>query len=439
VRRSLARLAIGASSLLLASLAGGLNAMDAAPVAAAAPAAALAKHYVDSVRVVYHDARGHVFVAATPADPFCSCPDDYSVQDVTIAAKTKARAVGTPFGYVTVIGSVQERIVFRSADRHVHQIWRNRGNAVWHEVDLTTASGTQARAAGDIVGWSHETGGWQYVAYRGTDGHLHVLSWQAKVKHWHDLDLTKRLLLHGKVASDPTYHADLTSVAGKQRGSEALDYRSVDGAVHQVTHVAGKWTDLDVSHAAHSKVKALGRPSGYFSGNSAPVVPLDSVLFRGADNAVYELRNDVRTTTWLTVNVSKQAKAPLAASDPSGTSAEFYDYLKPGQLVEYTDIDHHLVVLYRDMGTRDAERSVPAPPNLPWIVWDDSTSGVSHLAPVSYDFALREAWVAPDRHVWMRSEDLTYLEKVADDLTVRVHAPLATGGVSTYVVRATQS
>ena len=387
--------------------------------------------FVDGARAVFRDVRGHVYVANTPGDPFCVCPDDYSLQDVTLAAHTSARAASTPHGYVTVIGSVRERIVFRAKNGHVHQLWRNRGSAPWHDIDLTLAAATAARAVGDVVGWSPTGSQWQHVAYRGRDSHVHVLSWHAKTMRWKDADLTAHLSLVAHARSDPTYHSSVSKVGGKLRDGDALDYRSQDGHVHQLFHAAGHWSDLDVTAAAHTSWTSVGSPSGYFSGNSWPVVPQDSVLFRGANKHVYELRHNVSKDRWNLVDITKQTKAPLASADPSGTAVEFYDNFSPGQLVSYPDTSQHVVQVSRHTG--DRQDPTPPPPNDPWSS-NVKTSDVARSIDLGYDYALREAWVSPDRHVWMRSTDLSYFEANTDDLTTRLKAPKPTGAVSAYVV-----
>jgi hypothetical protein len=65
-------------------------------------------------------------------------------------------------------------VVYRGTDNHIHELsWDSNG---WHHDDLSVAA-PAPDAAGDPTGYMFNALGTQHVVYRGTDNHIHELWW----------------------------------------------------------------------------------------------------------------------------------------------------------------------------------------------------------------------------------------------------------------------
>ena len=80
-----------------------------------------------------------------------------------------------------------QHVVYRGVDGHIHELWWDATNG-WGTVDLTAITGNCA-TAGDPAGYVFAAQGTQHVVYRGVDGHIHELWWDA-ANGWGTGDLT---------------------------------------------------------------------------------------------------------------------------------------------------------------------------------------------------------------------------------------------------------
>jgi trypsin len=133
----------------------------------------------------------------------CARPNLYGVytrvSEVTIRNFIKENIPGDPAVFV-VDGQATQHVVYRGDDGHIHELWWDATQCsqttCWHHGDLTEATGA-GRAAGDPAGYMFVVGGQptQHVVYRGDDGHIHELWWDAtqcsQTTCWHHGDLTE--------------------------------------------------------------------------------------------------------------------------------------------------------------------------------------------------------------------------------------------------------
>ena len=253
------------------------------------------------------------------------------------------RSTGTPSGYGSAIDAANplEHIDYRTAKGHVIELWKSRVASDWNRTDLTAAAGTRARAKGDVVGWSHDSIGRQWVVYRATDNHIHALTWVSSSHHWRDTDLTVATHRRTKAASDPTLYIDSVTLTPRP----VLVYRGTDHHVHlMIWHVGSSvtaWTDQDVSKAAKWYGKPLGKPSGWASTYPATSRRELHVVFRTANGHVQELYGGFGHA-WLHNDLTHISHATVTArSDPQGTVGT--DELSQDfEIVAYVGSDHAL-------------------------------------------------------------------------------------------------
>ena len=100
-------------------------------------------------------------------------------------------AVGDPFGYAFVnkdSGLLEQHNLFRSADGHIHALWFNFATG-WHHEDRSTFLPDIPPAVGDPFGYAFVDGTVveQHNLFRSADGHIHAL-WFNFATGWHHED-----------------------------------------------------------------------------------------------------------------------------------------------------------------------------------------------------------------------------------------------------------
>jgi hypothetical protein len=99
--------------------------------------------------------------------------------DLTTLAGALANATGNATGFSDATGRV-EHVFYRGSDSHIHKLQKSL-SGVWQHTDPTTAAGAPANATGDPSSFLIRVESvflsiqYQYVFYRGSDGHIHAL------------------------------------------------------------------------------------------------------------------------------------------------------------------------------------------------------------------------------------------------------------------------
>jgi len=132
-------------------------------------------------------------------------------------------AAGDPAGYVFAAQGTQH-VVYRGVDGHIHELWWDATNG-WSTGDLTAVTGAQA-AASDPTGYAFEAQGTQHVVYRGVDGHIH--------EHWWD-------------AANGWSVGDLTAVTGAPAGRSAIHPGTCSMGRARSTWSTAGWTATPTS------------------------------------------------------------------------------------------------------------------------------------------------------------------------------------------------
>ncbi|MFI2202427.1 hypothetical protein ACH47Z_16930 [Streptomyces sp. NPDC020192] len=245
-------------------------------------------------------------------------------------------SAGDPAGY-TVDADRTERVVHRGTDGHIHEL---SFDGAWHHTDLTgTAQGDPPESAGDPVAGS-PSGAAAYVFFRGTDSHIHELSFDGA---WHHTDLT------GTAQGDPPDSTDdpFGIIVNDIGGEPTVLYRGSDSGIHDLSEFESAWSDLapGVLFAPDTPPEAAGGPT--------------AVYYWGLDNGmnvVYRSTDDHLCLLSLSRHFGAQYKGDLTAmatgDPPAAVGNPAGDTLgdeEPEQHLVYRDGDgrlHELLGVY---------------------------------------------------------------------------------------------
>jgi hypothetical protein len=262
-----------------------------------------------------------------------------------------------------------ERVVHRGTDGHIHEL---SFDGAWHHTDLTsTAQGDAPDSAGDPVAGSLYGPPAAYVFFRGTDSHIHELSFDGV---WHHTDLTGTAQGGPPDSTDDPIGAIVNDI-----DRENVLYRGSVGGIHDMSEFQSTWTDL-----APGILFAPDTPPEAASGPTA-------VYYWDADigmNVVYRSTDDHLCLLSLSRHFGAQYKGdlttratgnpPAAVGNPAGDSLRN----KREQHVVYRDGNgrlHELLGTYEgvvawhhnDVSAASGAPSAAGDPSV--ISWDDST------------------------------------------------------------------
>jgi hypothetical protein len=266
---------------------------------------------------------------------------DVANLDLTVLAGSP-RAAGDPFGWVFAAKDVQDA-TYRGIDGHVYELWRTTDGRTGY-TNLSANAGAP-RAASDPKGYEFPALGTHNVAYRATDGHLHVLWWTT-----------------GAVGND-----DLTALSGAPAptgnpfpyvsppfGVQNVVYRGTDAHLHVLFWSTGAVGHDDITQLS-SAPAALGDPFGYFITTQG----VQNVVYHGVDGHLHGLY-------WGLGAVGHDDLTALSGAPGPAGDATAYVTSSGLQTVVYRGTDGHIHGLYWTTGavTHDdlSENGVPGAP-----------------------------------------------------------------------------
>ena len=168
-----------------------------------------------------------------------------------------------------------QHVVYRGVDGHVHELWWDAANG-WSGGDLTAVTG--APEGGDPAGYVFEAQGTQHVVYRGVDGHVHELWWDA-TNGWSVGDLTA-------VTGATPALGDPFGYMFAGQGTQHVVYRGVDGHVYEHWWDATNgWSVGDLT-AVSGADPGAGHPRGFVFESAGT----QHVVYLGGGGHVHELR-----------------------------------------------------------------------------------------------------------------------------------------------------
>ncbi|MGH2885902.1 MAG: hypothetical protein ACRDPA_24950, partial [Solirubrobacteraceae bacterium] len=200
----------------------------------------------------------------------------------------------------------------------------------WRRQDLTQTSKAPP-AAGDPVCYSWDLDGTDNVVYRGTDDHIHQLTFDGVAWHWTDVTQAADPPPTSTVATDPAaYTFD-------QDRSQHIVYRGADGHIHELWS-SGTWHHHDLTVAAPNAPLAASKPFGYVWRQDDS----QHVVYRGHDNSIHELYTH---GSWRHNDLCQQADV---AKNATGAPTAYVDEPHATEHVIYSDHGGNLHELWYD-------------------------------------------------------------------------------------------
>ena len=289
-----------------------------------------------------------------------------------------AEAAGTPFGYLSQATPGVDDVVYRAADGHLTQVWRE-PNGVLGRGDLTAAAGAGPASSDPFVYIDPNTKH-QIVLYRGDDGGVHSLYWTT-AEVGHDA-------LSGSVGAPDTAGRPV-GYLNPEQGVHHVFYRGDDGNLHCLF-----WQGADaakheeLSRFAPGEPKAKGDPIGY-SANG-----VNHLIFRGEDD-------HIRALYWSTGatghdDLSGVAGSPAAAGDPHA----FFTPHDQAHQVHYRGTDGHIHELWWVGDQRVSHIDLSALAGSPPAVTDpasyyDARTNTKHVYYTNDRGQIVELWWVP--------------------------------------------
>ena len=286
-----------------------------------------------SQHVVYRGTDGHIHMAL-----YESSTGLWRHVDVTAkASATGFLCAGDPAAFV--IAGVSQHVAYRGTDGHIHIVLYESSTGLWRHVDVSDeASATGFPPAGDPAAFT-VAGKSQHVVYRGTDFRIHMLLYEDSTGHWRHVDVSNKASATGFLSSgDPAAFA----ITGK---SQHVVYRGTEGHIHMLLYedTTGHWRHVDVSDKAGATgfPPAPGAPAAFAIANKS-----QHVVYRGADGHIHMVLYESSTGHWRHVDVSDKAGATgfPCAGDPAA-----FVIVGVSQHVAYRGTAGHIhMVLYED-------------------------------------------------------------------------------------------
>jgi len=259
--------------------------------------------------VFYRDANGDLM-------EFYAGADKHWFRTNLTTTANAPKAASNPSVYF-VEGDKVAHVVYRGTDNQIHELYNAREPNKWFHSNLSMVSNAP-KAAGCPCGYAGPDST-QHIFYRTDDGSINELYFtkEGGAKGWQSRNLTTDTNAP-KAASDPGAFMLPASWMKfmKDRDRQHVLYRSTDGQINELFFSTKdkKWETVNLS-AATNAPKAAGHPMGYFleSGNTQHVV------FRTNEGDICELYYpiDAKEPKWNLRNLTQDASAPKAASDPT--------------------------------------------------------------------------------------------------------------------------
>jgi hypothetical protein len=271
-----------------------LAVLTGAPAAMSDPAAYQFTPF-PTKHAVYRDGAGHI------VELWWDAVNGWGAGDLSSATGAPP-ATGNSAGY-QFLSEPTQHVVYRGADQHIYELWWDSAGG-WGNGNLTATVGT-ALAAGDPWGYAFEATGTQHVVYRGVDSHIYELWWDA-VNGCGGGSLTSE-------TGAPLAAGDPTGYVLAVDATQHVVYRGVDGHIHELWWDATNgWGGGDLTDVTGETVPA-GDPSGY----SFEATGTQHVVYRGIDDHIHELWWDA-ANGWGGGDLCAETGAPPAVGDPFG-------------------------------------------------------------------------------------------------------------------------
>ncbi|MEO6826658.1 MAG: hypothetical protein ABI255_01565 [Microbacteriaceae bacterium] len=277
----------------------------------------------------------HILYVGAPFDGhvhelYWNDDDGWNHHDLTNATRAPL-SLGVPCGYEFHADGTQH-VVFQGQDLHIHELWWRDDGTGWHHGDLNLVAGAPT-ADSEPFGYMFDQQGTQHVVYLGKDTHIHELWWKA-TGGWHHNDLTV-------AAGAPPAGGAPTGYVFLDQLTQHVNYRGVDGHINELWWQASGWQHANLTQLTGAIPASSGSvPAGYaFEAQPRQPRATQHVLYLGSDGHVHELWWDF--TGWHQNDLTAASNSPASISNPAG----FVEVDTASQHVYFNSADHHIVEL----------------------------------------------------------------------------------------------
>ncbi len=230
-------------------------------------------------------------------------------------------AAGDPSAFAWE-GDKTQHIVYRGQDSQIHEIWfkKDLAGAKWQYGGALTASAGAPAAAGNPMGYVWEHDNTQHVIYRGVDNNIHELFFKkalagSKWEHGGALNVT---------AGTPAAAGDPAGFSWEEDKSQHVVYRGADNQIYELWYqhgVLASWKSGGALTGKGGIPQAAGDPMGYAWEQDKT----QHIVYRSLDNQIQELWyvKGVLGGAWRHGGaITSKTGAPPSAGDPFGFSWE---------------------------------------------------------------------------------------------------------------------
>jgi hypothetical protein len=228
-----------------------------------------------------------------------------------------------------------QHIVYVGSNNHIYELFYKVGYSGWRVNDLTLSAGLTVSPVGNPVGYI-TPGDVQHVVYRGRDSHIYELFTGPGDPKWYWNRLTQ-------AAGAPLAAGDPTAYVTALNTNHVV-YRGTDCHIYELFYGPGlpNWRMNDLTQAAGAPL-AVGNPVGYTTGWDT----IQHVVYRAANNHIYELFYPSSDPSWGLNGLTQAAGAPQAASDPAAYLTDDFDGgIGEIQHVVYRAANNHIYELF---------------------------------------------------------------------------------------------
>ncbi len=284
--------------------------------------------------------------------------DGWHHSDLTDAASLAPRVVGQAYGWASVPLAMQF-VVFRMTDGHVHLLSRRSGgDGGWMHAMLTGPH--DPACAGDPAGYAFQSGA--FITYRDGDGRLHELSRAASGPWSSPVDLWGRLpVLPPDFPVMPRALGDAPSGFGDEvGGARYIQFLADHGRICEYAFAGGEWSLTDLTKVAFTgRLGVQGyRPVGYdFPAAPHAPQPTEHCIYVGATGSQAWLQE-----LWRFSGQNWSGGYEMTINSLPGSPVAFADVGDGTQHIVFTDVDQRVLEARWTSGRRVDLSSVSVRP-----------------------------------------------------------------------------
>jgi hypothetical protein len=248
--------------------------------------------------------------------------------DLTVESRAPDNVAGDP-SVIRDGDFPNQWIVYKGTDNHIHLLWWNVSDNTWNHKDLTALSRADSRVAGNIIidtiHYGFESFKYTFI-YTGLNGHIYELTCSTSFDSWNHYDLTSLSNNAPLAFSNPAFY--------KLSNDQHIAYRTKGGHIFEIVW-DGQWRHKDLMTTG-APANAVGDPAGYrFDDGQYSTL---HVVYRGEDSHIHELWWD---GGWNHNDLTAASEAPSNVDgDPDGYT--FYNGQNKVQIVVYRGTHKHI-------------------------------------------------------------------------------------------------